>query len=76
MSKYSWRDIESVPRDGTIVLLACTTWAHSTILGKPVPIKVGAWDVENGRWWILGASWTPTHWMVIPDPPETGYFAD
>lgn len=32
-------------------------------------IKVGGIDRDTGRWWIPGASWTPTHWLPLPKPP-------
>lgn len=62
-----WQPIETAPRDGALLLLACSNWPHSEVLGKPVPIKVGGyWD---GRWNVFGASWEPTHWMPLPAPP-------
>lgn len=34
-------------------------------------IKLGALDSEASTGWkILGASWTPTHWMPLPDAPD------
>ncbi len=62
-----WRPIESAPKDGTSLLLACTDWPHSTVLGKPIPVKVGG-NIGKG-WEIFGASWQPTHWMPLPAPP-------
>ncbi|WBA60309.1 DUF551 domain-containing protein [Citrobacter sp. 21OH12SH02A-Citro] len=29
--------------------------------------KVGYW--HEGKWVVYGASWTPTHWMPLPQPP-------
>ena len=68
----AWEGIESAPRDGTPLLLACATWPHSTVLGKPVPIKVGGWDTEGRQWDIFGASWIPTHWQPLPAAPADG----
>jgi len=38
-------------------------------------MKVGAFNPESinstGGWIIAGASWTPSHWMPLPPPPET-----
>lgn len=31
-------------------------------------IKIGA--KQQGYWRIFGASWEPSHWMQLPDPPE------
>ncbi|MGG7768361.1 DUF551 domain-containing protein [Klebsiella aerogenes] len=30
--------------------------------------KVGYW--HEGKWVVYGASWTPTHWMPLPNPPK------
>jgi len=62
-ARDAWQPIETAPKDETLVLLACADWEHTTQLGKPVPIKVGAF--ADGRWWIFGASWEPTHWCPI-----------
>lgn len=62
-----WQPIETAPKDESPVLLACADWPHSVILGKAVPVKVGGYT--DGRWWIHGASWEPTHWMPLPPPP-------
>lgn len=64
-----WQPIETAPKDGTAILLACATWAHTVHLGRPVPIKVGGWNAEAGGWQIFGASWRPTHWQPLPPPP-------
>lgn len=65
-----WQDISTAPKDNSGMLLACIDWPHSTLRGKPVPIKVGGWDMEGKRWHIFGASWSPTHWMPLPAPPS------
>lgn len=26
-------------------------------------------DSAAWKWWVKGASWTPTHWMPLPEPP-------
>ncbi|WP_126242259.1 DUF551 domain-containing protein [Burkholderia gladioli] len=31
-------------------------------------IKVGYLG-EEGGWHVFGGSWTPTHWMPLPEPP-------
>lgn len=66
-----WRPIETAPKDGSLLLFACANWPHSTVLGKPVPIKTGGWFSDERRWDVIGASWTPTHWMPLPASPLT-----
>ena len=64
-----WQPIETALGDGALLLLACSNWPHSEVLGKPVPIKVGGyWD---GRWNVFGASWEPTTGCryPLPQPP-------
>lgn len=61
-----WQKIETAPKD-TLLLLACANWPLM-VKGRPVPIKVGGyWD---DQWNIFGASWVPTHWMPLPNPPS------
>lgn len=31
--------------------------------------KAGGLD-SDGKWWLPGASWTPTHWQPLPEPPK------
>lgn len=69
LAERAWQPIVTAPKDGTPILLACSNWPHATILGKPMPIKIGGWD--NDAWHIFGASWMPTDWMPLPAPPET-----
>lgn len=65
--KTAWQPIETAPQN-EMLLLCDITWPHHTILGKPVPIKVGYfWE---GRWNISGASWSPTHWQPLPNGPS------
>lgn len=64
MSK--WQPIATAPKE-ELVLLACVNWPHSIARGEPCPRKVGSY--WNGRWEIFGASWEPTHWMELPEPP-------
>lgn len=39
----------------------CCKWA-TYIPGHP--------DAQSSGWLIPGASWTPTHWMPLPNPPK------
>ena len=60
-----WRPISTAPRDETALLLAKEfdgpgDWR----------IKVGGWNLQDRKWLIFGASWTPSHWMPLPAPPQ------
>lgn len=63
----TWRDISTAPRDGTEVLVAMPSGA----------LTVARWQVD--RRYTAGGVWyhapfalpQPTHWMPLPDPPET-----
>lgn len=79
-----WRPISEAPRDGTKILAwsegrgARETYWRLYGVGSPARedyIKglgpSGAWDwVEPMNNWA--ASWNPTHWMPLPEPPEVG----
>ncbi|WP_319922677.1 DUF551 domain-containing protein [Klebsiella pneumoniae] len=39
----------------------CCKWA-TYIPGHP--------DAQSSGWLIPGASWTPTHWQPLPEPPQ------
>lgn len=62
-----WRPISEAPKDGTLLLLCCVGWPPARLRGEPWPMKVGGWH-ETG-WYIFGASWAPTHFMTLPQPP-------
>ena len=68
-----WRPIETVPRDGTRVLLATGGWAA---IGRWLADyqcradgPMGGWmdDLDNGG--PEDDDW-PSHWMPLPEPPE------
>lgn len=70
MAKHQWQPIESAPRDGTSVLVACSHGLYSV-----------AWEDHNIEWWhvddnkhgpypLRGSG--PTHWMPLPPAPEKG----
>jgi hypothetical protein len=70
----AWQPIETAPRDGTEVLVAC-------------PFDDGSYEMSVASWWVK--SWAargrdndvrlpmlildrqPTHWMRLPADPET-----
>lgn len=56
-----WQPIETAPED--CILLLATEFFHK----GDWRIKVGGY--WNGGWDIFGASWTPSHWMAIPNLP-------
>lgn len=58
-----WYPIATAPKD-RLVLLADNKWPL-----EHVPVKVGTWYPERERWLIFGASWSPTHWMELPEGP-------
>jgi hypothetical protein len=63
-----WQPIETAPK-GRAVLVACEfdypgDWRIK--LGSYLPDHP---DQFHG-WLIHGASWKPTHWMPLPQPPE------
>lgn len=70
-----WRDISSAPKDGTDIML----WCHFSL--KP-SIAICRYH-ESGRagahgrfvWLDQGGSTIaeriPTHWMPLPEPPQT-----
>lgn len=59
-----WQPIETAPKD-ELVLVAVE-------FDRPGDwrMKVGSLSADHGTWHVYGASWTPTHWMPLPPPPE------
>lgn len=63
----TWQPIESAPKDGTIIDL----WAR----GLTGMRRVADCQVRNGEWYCrahFDIVRHATHWMPLPDPPETG----
>lgn len=69
-----WRPIETAPRDGRLLMLAC--------VGKWTGVGRVTASVVQGNSWFQGGvdviAWepsnrdvrdTPTHWMPLPAPP-------
>lgn len=68
-----WRDISTVPKDGTVILL----YSIGAYLGLPFPGKWLASDFHPDRPWISMLKTqdrlyehVPTHWMPLPSPPN------
>lgn len=55
-----WRDIETAPKDGTLVLLGCAKDADW-------PLRCRRWQESHWRGWDSEGA---THWMPLPDPPS------
>lgn len=65
LSLWQWKPIKDAPKD-YLLILTCDDWPNTS---KPSPVKIGGWDKQTGGWYIFGASWTPTHYMVAPVGP-------
>jgi hypothetical protein len=61
-----WRDIETAPKDGTVILMA-----------DGLTMFCGFW-LKSEREWVDGSrdrngeliTWDATHWMPLPSPPK------
>ena len=76
-AQHGWRPIETVPRNGTVVLLrhAPEVLALYASAAPKKTVAIGYFD----QWWVVG---TPggssegggdnqyTHWMPLPEPPQ------
>lgn len=60
----SWRPIETAPKDGTEIIL------YEDF--EPIICK-GFWSTDGDEWrHNRGGLWKmPTHWMPLPEPPQT-----
>lgn len=79
----AWQPIATAPKDGTSVILCRATDADGRPIdwhldpGTNVFVQVAAW--WGGEGWVVYCSmvrepvlhFDPTHWMPIPEPPET-----
>jgi hypothetical protein len=64
---HTWHPIETAPRDGCPIIVYDPTADGVQIY---VCLFNGAdWQEAAGEQW---GHWTPTHWMPLPDPPDTG----
>ena len=62
-----WQPIETAPQDGTTVLACCQGMRWHQVL---------FWMDDAGDDWtsewmnMAGKSYSPTHWMPLPEPPS------
>jgi len=62
---YSWRPIETAPKDGTWILLRNSSWIRERVLGF--------WDAEELDWCVESSGppyVEPEQWCPIPPLPE------
>lgn len=73
MSK--WMDIETAPKDGTVILVYPGTWDYSAspakwnedqYAKKPRPF----WDRSDAITVGWNRGRVPTHWIPMPEPPQ------
>jgi uncharacterized protein DUF551 len=71
--RSEWQPIETAPRDGSSTLLF-GRWASDEqgLMSGPVIGQFNyvrdAWEFANaGGWWRI----RPTHWMPLPEPPQS-----
>lgn len=56
-----------LPPKNVFLIASDAEWEHSKRRGEAAPMKIGYLERE-GKWKLFGASWTPTHWMLMPPP--------
>jgi hypothetical protein len=80
-----WQPIETAPRDGrdVLIFIPAVVLERGLVLHHSCVTAAFCTDAEdpNARWslsWVSGYDWEgplddrqPTHWMPLPDPPET-----
>jgi hypothetical protein len=58
-----WQPIDTAPKDGTEVLLTDGKYKRTGYWAR----RVGVWSID-----AIVALEPPTHWMPLPEPPESG----
>jgi hypothetical protein len=77
LDERGWKPIESAPKDGTKILLF-TDWAGDVHCPPFAEAQIGYWedDVDaplrkEASGWRKEFIGEPTHWMPLPEPPES-----
>ncbi len=68
-----WKQIETAPRDGTVIILTDGFCVYAGCYGSGNDTCNGfMWAIMEDNWETNAWSDTsPTHWMPLPEPPET-----
>lgn len=62
----SWRRIESAPKDGSLILLACADFVDAGKFWRSQSVRN-----PRSRWiWNGWPERDPTHWKPLPEPPH------
>lgn len=73
-----WRTIETVPKDGTRIMLANR---HGIWMAEYCPVYPSGYRPDDPWFSVMlnhdhiqrtGRHDKPTHWMPLPEPPEVG----
>ena len=67
-----WQPIETAPRDEQILLYGHYWSDQQGMMQKPL---IGMWNANACRWeaaWMCWFGVRPTHWMPLPQHPDTG----
>lgn len=76
VSLSAWQDISTAPKDGCVVLLGNK---YGAWVGQYVDRFTSGYKPENPWQFMMlngshlgkGASYVPTHWQPLPEPPVT-----
>lgn len=70
-ARGEWQDIETAPKDGTVVLLAMTDHHRSIFAGwwTHERVMIPYWKTMSNWGRNLDREYQPTHWMPLPEPP-------
>ena len=76
-SSSAWQPIETVPADGTEFIAwfkrdsAYGDWEPRCRINEHGVLQIwGRVDYDQEDWDDYGGSWTITHWMPTPEPPN------
>ena len=72
MPAPEWQPIETAPKDGTEVLVTLHEYGDPT---KRRLYEVARYSERGAGWYGPSAHspklYDPTHWMLLPEPPES-----